>query len=180
MSLYDYNKCAENGWDVGTFLLGDEGYGPAVIEIVYLTKVTLLCRIHVRNGWNVTGLEESTWTLSCRDWFEIPALRKTGEDAVPLPRFAYHWSPSRYRTSIQEHGLRPTPGGITDGKTTVCLSPSPPEAWKLSGALREETEWDLWKVRVPAHAFWRSDGEAELRTFFAIPADDVKLIHGKG
>jgi len=77
MSSYSVDLCVKNGWGVGTFLMGDEGYGPAVIEIVYLSEKTLLCRTHANCALPVDW--ESTWTLSCRDWEEVPPLRKPSE-----------------------------------------------------------------------------------------------------
>lgn len=72
---YNADLCAEKGWGVGTFLIGDEGYGPAVIEIRYVSDAVLVCRSHARGGKEVKFLDEHSWTLSCRDWEEVPPLR---------------------------------------------------------------------------------------------------------
>lgn len=73
--LSDWDKCQQNGWGVGTVLIGDEGYGPAVIEIVYLSRWTTLCVTHAEMGRESEGVVEHGWTLSCRDWVEVPAMR---------------------------------------------------------------------------------------------------------
>lgn len=80
--MRDFEKCAQNGWGVGTFLIGDEGYGPAVIEIVYLSRATTLCRTHAERGREVRRLSEHAWTLSCRDWEEVPPLRKPSGESL--------------------------------------------------------------------------------------------------
>lgn len=92
------------------------------------------------------------------------------------PTIGYHWSPTIHRDSIKAWGLRVSDGGITRGKPTVCLSPTPGDAWWLSAGMRDPADWDLWQVQVPADAFWRSDGYPELRTFTNIPADELTYI----
>ncbi|MDF3316457.1 hypothetical protein [Rhodococcus sp. C3V] len=42
--------------------------------------------------------------------------------------------------------------------------------------MRDPDSWDLWQVKVPATAFWRSDGYPELRTFTDIPAEHVTYV----
>lgn len=92
------------------------------------------------------------------------------------PAIAYHWSPTIHRDSIKASGLKVNHGGITRSKPTVCLSPTPLDAWSLSAGMRDPDSWDLWQVKVPATAFWRSDGEPELRTFTDIPAEHVTYV----
>jgi len=58
----DAETCRLNGWDVGTVLVGDEGYGPTTIRITAIGDEAILARTGSRR--------ESTWTLTCRDWFE--------------------------------------------------------------------------------------------------------------
>lgn len=94
-----------------------------------------------------------------------------------LPKFAYHWSPSINRFGIHRDGLKPSNGGITDSRPTVCMSPTMQDAWNLSAALRDDTDWDLWHVEVPFDAFWRSDGYPEIRTFCRISTEFVTLLY---
>lgn len=61
--------CRANGWGVGTRLVGDEGYGPTVIEITGLGERRILARSLMHNGRR-TDYSESSWVLFCRDWTE--------------------------------------------------------------------------------------------------------------
>jgi len=56
----DAETCRLNGWDVGTVLVGDEGYGPTTIQITAIGEECILART---GSWC-----ESTWTLTCREW----------------------------------------------------------------------------------------------------------------
>ncbi len=56
-----------NGWGVGTHLVGDEGYGPSVIVITALGEDLMLARCVSRRGEQVEE-REATWTLGARDW----------------------------------------------------------------------------------------------------------------
>ncbi len=60
----DVEICHINGWKVGTRLIGDEGYGPEVIEI------TAIGREHLMAVCDQHG-NEGNWTLSCRDWHPV-------------------------------------------------------------------------------------------------------------
>lgn len=71
-----------NGWGVGTRLVGDEGYGPTVIEITAMGERTLLARAVSRQGRPVDEVE-GTWVLDAREWTEVePGLgeRRTTRD----------------------------------------------------------------------------------------------------
>ena len=70
MSTDDVEKCRSNGWGVGTRLVGDEGYGPTVIEITAIGESHLLAKLLSHNGKPRSG-DESTWTLECREWVEV-------------------------------------------------------------------------------------------------------------
>jgi hypothetical protein len=59
--------CRLNGWTVGTRLVGDEGYGPTVIEITAIGQQRILARGLSRRGEAVRE-SETTWTLACRAW----------------------------------------------------------------------------------------------------------------
>jgi len=55
--------CRRNGWGPGTKLVGDEGYGPCVIEITAIGVEAILARCLSPHD---SG--EGVWTLECRDW----------------------------------------------------------------------------------------------------------------
>lgn len=55
------------GWDVGTRIKGDEGYGESVIEITAIGRKALLAKMVSHKG-QAHGGTESTWTLAHRDW----------------------------------------------------------------------------------------------------------------
>lgn len=59
--------CRQNGWDVGQYLVGDEGYGPTVIRITAIGEHSILARAVRRYGEPRQSIE-TTWTLACRDW----------------------------------------------------------------------------------------------------------------
>ena len=68
--MTDADLCRSRGWGPGTRLVGDEGYGPTVIEITAIGERCLLAKLISHNGipdpcW------ESLWTLTCRDWREV-------------------------------------------------------------------------------------------------------------
>lgn len=63
----DAIKCRRNGWTIGTRLVGDEGYGPTVIQITAIGESHILAREISHNGKPSDGYEGS-WTLSERDW----------------------------------------------------------------------------------------------------------------
>lgn len=66
--LDDAGFARANGWGVGTRLVGDEGYGPTVIEITALGTSRVLARCISHNGQPSLTSSELTWTFSCRDW----------------------------------------------------------------------------------------------------------------
>lgn len=59
--------CRANGWGPGSRLVGDEGYGPTVIEITAVGETDILATAVSYDGKPV-GRSESIWILSCRDW----------------------------------------------------------------------------------------------------------------
>lgn len=65
----------EHGWKRGTLLVGDEGYGPDIIQITALGEESLLAKAVSRRGEPVAehNQRESSWTLEYRDWVEVPA-----------------------------------------------------------------------------------------------------------
>ena len=64
------DRCRENGWGPGTMLVGDEGYGPTVIEVTAVGIERILARQISHNGVADTR-EEGMWTFQCRDWQEV-------------------------------------------------------------------------------------------------------------
>ncbi len=63
-------ECRRHGWAAGTKLIGDEGYGPEVIQITAIGERSILAKSISRDDKPVNDCE-GTWTLSCRDWKEI-------------------------------------------------------------------------------------------------------------
>lgn len=57
------------GWSVGTRLIGDEGWGPTIIEITAIGERLVLAKSISQNGVAAeASLGDSSWTFSCRDW----------------------------------------------------------------------------------------------------------------
>lgn len=72
--------CDLNGWDVGTRLVGDEGYGPTVIRLTYFTEDgALLAVTESRNGEPVSD-REHFWTLQRREWSVVTPPGQTPSD----------------------------------------------------------------------------------------------------
>ena len=63
--------CRERGWIAGTRLVGDEGWGPTVIEITAVGEELVLAKTITHNGKPPEWRGETTWTLDCRDWQEV-------------------------------------------------------------------------------------------------------------
>lgn len=63
--------CSLNGWGVGTRLVGDEGYGPTVIEVTYFTQDGAMLAAVVSHRGKPAAEGERFWTLSCREWSEV-------------------------------------------------------------------------------------------------------------
>ena len=69
--MNDVQKCKRNGWKVGTRLVGDEGYGPIVIEITAIGRERILAIEISHNGEPYPDLVEMDWTLSKRKWRKV-------------------------------------------------------------------------------------------------------------
>lgn len=54
------------GWQAGTRIVGDEGFGPTTITITAVGRDGILA---VADGRKY----ENSWTLQCRDWTEVPS-----------------------------------------------------------------------------------------------------------
>lgn len=69
--LKDAAICRKKNWKVGTFLVGNEGYGDSVIEITAIGKTCILARCLVARNLLVANPSEFVWTLTCREWVKI-------------------------------------------------------------------------------------------------------------
>lgn len=58
--------CRAQGWGVGQRLVGDEGYGPTVVEITAIGERNILAK--TIRGVDGNSRPESTWSLRYRDW----------------------------------------------------------------------------------------------------------------
>lgn len=59
------------GWTEGTRIVGDEGYGPTVIEITEVTRSRLFAKRISHNGEPVPDRRDNSWVLYCRDWTKV-------------------------------------------------------------------------------------------------------------
>ena len=66
-TMHAAQVCRAMGWDVGTRIKGNEGYGESVIEITAIGEKRLLAKMISHKG-QPENHGESTWTLACRDW----------------------------------------------------------------------------------------------------------------
>ena len=67
----DADACRRLGFKPGTRIVGNEGYGNTIIEITAIGEKCILARQISHDGMIMHG-PESTWTLSCRRWVEVP------------------------------------------------------------------------------------------------------------
>jgi hypothetical protein len=65
--LSDAALCRKYGWKRGTKLVGDEGYGPTVIQITAVGDDSILAKILSHNG-HPSDEREGSWTLHNRNW----------------------------------------------------------------------------------------------------------------
>jgi hypothetical protein len=70
--------CRSRGWGPGTRLIGDEGYGPTVIEITAVGDKRMLAK-RLGHAGGAVAPEEGQWVLHCRDW------RVARDDEIPVP-----------------------------------------------------------------------------------------------
>jgi len=62
--------CRAQGWEAGTLLAGDAGYGETVIEVTAVGQEKILARCVVKRGlWG--PWPEMLWQLSERLWREV-------------------------------------------------------------------------------------------------------------
>lgn len=63
--------CRLNGWETGTVLIGDEGYGPEAILITAIGVSSILAkRIQDQRGQPVDDAE-GLWSLFHREWKSV-------------------------------------------------------------------------------------------------------------
>jgi hypothetical protein len=77
--LTDEDICRANGWYVGTRLVGDEGYGPTVIEIHAFEDGKIRARTISHDG-KPGERRVSSWCLDCREWFPVEQVRSALSD----------------------------------------------------------------------------------------------------
>jgi hypothetical protein len=65
-------ECRQRGIKVGDRLVGDEGYGPTIIEITAIGEKSILAKAVSHDGETVER-NETLWTLNCRDWEKVSA-----------------------------------------------------------------------------------------------------------
>lgn len=70
-AMSDAEKCRKNGWRVGDRLVGDEGYGPTVIELTAIGRDGILAVQLSHNGDKSQHEREGHWTLSNRKWRRV-------------------------------------------------------------------------------------------------------------
>ncbi|MCJ2085539.1 hypothetical protein MKK88_05955 [Methylobacterium sp. E-005] len=62
--------CRERGWTIGTQIVGDDGCGLTIIQILGVGEQFLHVKYIIRQGEPAHG-RESLWGLGCRDWQEV-------------------------------------------------------------------------------------------------------------
>jgi hypothetical protein len=80
-AVTDAQRCRSNGWTVGTYLVGDEGYGPTIIKITAIGERRVLARMVSHNGKAGPRDGETTWMLRLRDWQVKRAADRIDRDA---------------------------------------------------------------------------------------------------
>ena len=61
-------ECRDRGLKAGDKIVGNEGYGPTVIQITAIGEEGILAKIISRDGKPEIDPRESSWNLKCRDW----------------------------------------------------------------------------------------------------------------
>lgn len=79
--MNDADTCRANGWTVGTRLVGDEGYGPTVIEITAIGERNIMAKEISHNYHMAKYSDERSWTLSCREWTRVETTEASGRQA---------------------------------------------------------------------------------------------------
>lgn len=73
MGTSDAAVARRNGWDVGTRLAGDEGFGDTVIEITAIGESYVLAK-RISHAGKPVAPRECIWTFSCREWRVVAAV----------------------------------------------------------------------------------------------------------
>lgn len=80
-------KCKRNGWKAGTYLVGDQGYGPTVILITAVGNEGILARKISHNGKSSDDWERC-WTLMHRKWRKVKPMSRVNTERAPKRRGA--------------------------------------------------------------------------------------------
>ena len=67
-----------DGFKVGDYIAGDEGYGVTVLRIDYIGKRHLICTKVEHDGKQMN--QENTWTLSHREWKKVEWKKEAGDE----------------------------------------------------------------------------------------------------
>lgn len=70
-TLSEAEVCKMNGWEVGTLLAGNEGYGWTIIEITAVGLRDILARTRFYSKVEVKDGPEVTWMLAMREWYQV-------------------------------------------------------------------------------------------------------------
>jgi len=63
--------CHDYGLNVGTFRVGDAGYGPTVIQISALGAKVMLAKIISQSNLPIGYHDAQPWSLLLRDWQSV-------------------------------------------------------------------------------------------------------------
>lgn len=67
----DAETCKLNKWNVGTVLVGDEGFGLETIVITAIGEKRILARRITNSRGKAINSVEANWTLVHRDWEKV-------------------------------------------------------------------------------------------------------------
>lgn len=123
----DYEICQKNGWDVGTRLVGDEGWGPDVIEIRYLSPSIVVCRLVLPHNPNHPKGSDAPWTLQCRNWQKVEndeqlhqfLLNELRDARFKLELAELVWGPKRDLLIHDLFQTRPRQSDISDWRISI-------------------------------------------------------------
>ena len=78
MNMSNTTLCRKRGWKRGTRIVGDEGYGPTVIEITAVGEAHTqgVAKVISHNGKPSQLQTENLWSLDSRNWRKLRESRK--------------------------------------------------------------------------------------------------------
>ncbi len=88
--------CRSRGWTCGTQLIGDEGFGPTIIQITAIGERMVLAKTLSHNGVPPSYFSESSWALEFRDWQEYDPRHLAAADAERCTARVYYLGVPRY------------------------------------------------------------------------------------